>query len=180
MITTLFPTSNATETGAGLTNPNNAFADDATYATAAPGKNVTLATRYGDFNFGRFIAVGAVITKVEIIYEFLTSTTSSVATARTYYKVGGVAGSNNDDATEPAADKTVTVDVTAGRSWARADLLNGTFEVVLAAVQGSSSTAVTFSFDYVQVRVTYSKGTHNMNNYMGVQSSGLSVGEKIR
>lgn len=156
-VVTQFPTANGAETGAGLTNPNNAHADDGVnYATAAPGKNVTLATKYGTFGFDAQIPVGATITKVQIIYEFKVSVNTSIATGRTYYKIGGVAGSNNNDATEPLTDQVNTIDVTSARSWTRADLLDGTFEVVLAAVQGNSSTAVTFSFDYVKVEVTYS------------------------
>ena len=183
MIDTLFSTANAAETGAGLTNPNNAQADDGTYATAAPGKNVTLATKYQNFNFEQLIAVGTTITKVELIYEYKVSTQSSIATGRTYYKISGAAGSNNDDTTEPLADTQFVYDVTSARSWTRDDLLNGVFEVVLAAVQGNSSTAVTFSFDYVQARVTYTKGTVGMNNYMGgtcVSTGVISVAEKIR
>lgn len=154
-VTTQFPSANATETGAGLTTPNNAHADDGSYATASPGKNTTLATKYQNFGFDSLIPVNSLITKVQIIYEFKIDTTASIATARTYYKVSGNAGSNNDDATEPAADKTNTVDVTGARSWTRADLLNGTLEIVLAAVQGNSNTAVVFSFDFVKVEATH-------------------------
>lgn len=158
-VTTLFPTANAAETGAGLTNPNNAHADDGVYATAAPGKNVTLATKYQTFNFDTNIPIGATITKVQIIYQYKTSTQASIATGRTYYKISGAAGSNNDDTTEPAADTTITINVTSARQWKRSDLLNGTLEVVLAAVQGNSSTAVTFSFDFVQLEVTWHVGS---------------------
>ena len=154
VVATQFPSTQAAETGAGLTNPTNAYSDNASYATALPGKNVTLATKYGTFGFGS-IPTTASITKVQIIYEWKASTTASVATARAYSKISGSAGTNRDDATEPAADTVNTYDITSERSWTRANLLDGTFEVVLAAVQGSSSTAVTFSFDYVKVEVTY-------------------------
>ncbi len=154
-VTTLFPTSNAAETGAGLTNPTNAYSDNASYATGTPGKNTTLATKYGTFGFDAAITAGAIITKVQIIEEHKVSTTSSVATARTYAKVSGAAKANHDDATEPAGDTVKTYDITADDTWTRAKLLDGVFEVVLAAVQGSSSTAVTMSFDYVKVEVTW-------------------------
>lgn len=155
VVTTQFPSANAAETGAGLTNPNNAQADDGSYATASPGKNVTLATKYQNFGFDSLIPPNSKITKVQIIYQFKVDVTTSIATARTYYKISGTPGSNNDDATEPTTDKTNTIDVTAARSWTRADLLNGTLEVALSAVQGNSSTAVVFSFDFVQVEVTH-------------------------
>lgn len=154
-VVTNFPTANAAETGAGLTNPNNAHADDGSYATALPGKNITLATKYQNFDFDSAVPAGSVITKVQIIYQYKVSVNTSIATGRTYYKISGTPGSNNDDATEPLTDTTNTVNVTSARNWTRADLLNGTFEVALSAVQGNSSTAVTFSFDFVQVEVTY-------------------------
>lgn len=152
---TRFPSANAAETGAGLTNPNNAHADDGSYATAAPGKNVTLATKYQTFGFDAQIPTTASITRVQISYQYKVDVNTSIATGRTYYKISGAAGSNNDDTTEPLSDTIFTYDVTSARSWTRADLLDGTFEVVLAAVQGNSSTAVNFSFDYVQAIVDY-------------------------
>ena len=150
-----FPTANAAETGAGLTNPNNAHADDGSYATAAPGKNTTLATRYGNFGFDSLIPPNSLITKVQIIYQYKVSVNTSIATARTYYKISTVAGPNHDDTSEQLSDTTNTIDVTADRTWTRANLLDGTLEVALSAVQGNSSTAVTFSFDFVQVEVTH-------------------------
>ena len=176
-----FPTSNAAETGAGLTTPNNGQADDGNYATAAPGKNVTLATKYQNFGFDAVIPSGATITRVQIEYQFKVSVTSSIATGRTYYKVGGVAGSNNDDASEPVADKKNLYDVTAARTWTRADLLDGTFEVALSAVQGNSSNAVTFSFDYCKVYVDWDIERPTLENYKFVDvGDGMSTSEKIR
>src|SRR4029079_7161067 len=96
-VVTQFPTTNATETGAGLTNPNNGHADDGSYATALPGKNTTLATKYQTFGFDATIPAGSLITKVQLSYEYQVSVNTSIATGRIYYKIGGVAGSNNDD-----------------------------------------------------------------------------------
>lgn len=176
------PTANAAETGAGLTNPNNAHADDGSYATATPGKNVTLATKYQTFGFDSLIPASALIALVLIEYEFKVSVNTSIASGRTYYKVSGVAGSNNDDSSEPLADKINFVNVTSQRSWTRSDLLNGTFEVVLAAVQGNSSNAVTFSFDYVKVTVGYYEKI-TLNNYQfpsSVSAGVMSITEKIK
>lgn len=179
-IVTLYPTASAAETGAGLTNPSNAFWDDGVYATGTPGKNTTLATKYQNFNVNDNIPVGSTITKVEIILQYNVSTTASVMTARTYAKVSGSAKANHDDATEPAADTTTTYDITADDSWTRAKLLNGVLEIVLAAVQGSSSTAVTTSFDYVQLRVTYVPGgSFKLNNFQSPSvPNGVSTTEK--
>jgi len=155
-VVTQFPSSNAADVGAGLTNPTNVYADDGTYTTAAPAaKNTTLGTRYGTFGFDGVIPTDATITKVQLIYEWKCSTTGSIATARIRSSVVTTDGTNHDDATEPAADTTNTYDITAERSWVRADLLDGTFFVELHAIRGNSSTAVTFSFDYVKVEVTY-------------------------
>lgn len=178
-VVTQAPTTQAAQTGAGLTNPTNGYSNDGIYATGAPGKNTTLATKYGTFGFGAQIPSGAIIDKVQIIEEHKVSTTSSIATCRTYYKVSGVAGSNNDDATEPAADTTKTYNVTAGRSWTRADLLDGTFEVVLAAVRGNSGTAVTMSFDYVAVEVTYHMAyTQSLSDTMTLADSPVKTAKK--
>src|SRR5437762_12416544 len=108
IVVTQFPAANAAETGAGLTTPNNAHADDGNYATAAPGKNTTLATKYQNFGFDNLIPTDATITKVEIIYQFKVSVNTSIATGRTYSKVSGAAGSNHDDASEPLSDTTNT------------------------------------------------------------------------
>jgi len=155
VVVTKFPTSNSVDTGAGLTNPNNAHADDGSYATAAPGKNLSLGTAYAGFGFDSAIPSGATITKVQIIYQYKTSTTSSVATARVGAQVSTVNQATHDDTSEPAGDTTITVDITADRSWTQANLLDANFKARLLAVQGSSSTAVTFSFDFIQVEVTY-------------------------
>lgn len=189
-IVTAYPTANAAETGAGLTNPANCQTssgsdpNDGVYATAAPGKNTTLATKFQNFGLDSLIPAGSTITNVTISYEWKASTTGSVATARTYTKVGGSAGSNHDDTTEPAADTVNTYDVTSERSWTRADLLNGTFEIVLAAVQGASSTAVTFSFDYVKVSVSFTLPPYYQSeNFMFadcVSAGVISVTEKAR
>lgn len=153
-VVTRFPTTNAVYVG-GLTSPNNAHADDGVYATAAPGKNADLGTKYGNFGFDSCVPAGASITKVEILYQYKTSTTASVATSRTLARISGVDQATHDDGTEPAADTTITVDVTADRSWTRANLLDGTLEAILDARRGNSNTAVTFSYDFIQVRVTY-------------------------
>lgn len=154
-VVTLFPTTNAADVGAGLTNPNNCHADDGSYATAAPGKNTTLGTRYGTFGFDAQIPAGSTIQRVRLIYQWKASVNTSIATARIRASIGTTDLTDHDDTTEPAADTTNTYDITGERGWTRADLLDGTLFVELHAVQGNSSNAVTFSFDFVQVEVTY-------------------------
>src|SRR3990167_9266429 len=154
-VVTLFPTSNAND-ATGLTNPNNAHDDDGTnYATCAPAKNGQVSSDYAGFGFDAQIPAGSTINSVKLIYEFKVSVTNSVAIASIAYVTGGAHGSETDDATEPVADKTVTVDVTSARSWVRDDLLDATFKVHLEGRRGNSNISVTLSFDFVKVEVVY-------------------------
>lgn len=149
-----FPTTNATYSGTGFTNPNNAHADDATYATAAVASGTTKGQKYGTFGFGAAIPTGATITSVSVSYEYKVSTTAQVATSRMKARIGGTDQANHDNTAEPTTDTVVTVDITADRSWSRADLLDGTLEIVLEA-SNTTGTDVTFSYDYVKVTVGY-------------------------
>src|SRR3990167_1681720 len=154
-VVTLFPTSNAND-ATGLTNPNNAHDDDGTnYATCAPAKNGQVSSDYAGFGFDAQIPAGSTINSVKLIYEFKVSVTNSVAIASIAYVTGGAHGSETDNATEPVADKTVTVDVTSARSWVRDDLLDATFKVHLEGRRGNSNISVTLSFDFVKVEVVY-------------------------
>lgn len=174
-VVTKFPTTNAAYSGAGLTNPNNAHADDGVYATCAPAKNGALGQKYGTFGFDASIPSGATISAVKIIYEYKVSTTSSVATARTKAIIGGVDQANHDDTTEPTTDTVLTIDITADRTWNRNDLLDGTFEAVLEGRRGNSNTAVTFSFDYVKVEVTYAVAYTIAANQGGFTENGQAM-----
>lgn len=142
--------------GNGWTNPANATADDAVYATCAPAKNATVT---GDWDFAAFtdaeLPVGSTINSVTIETQFKVSTASSVATYHHQPLNNGVAGTDATDTTEPTADKIVTnaafstvpteTDLkTAGRIVARA-----------AGQRGNNNTAVTFSLDYAKVTVDY-------------------------
>lgn len=154
-VLTKFPTTNAVHV-TGLTNPNNAHDDNGVYATCAPAKNAAISTDYGTFGFDS-IPSGSTIDSVKIIYEYKVSVNTSIATARVNSVVSGVHDANHDDTTEPLADSIITVDVTADRTWTRANLLDGTLTAHLEGRRGNSNTAVTFSFDYVKVEVTYTE-----------------------
>lgn len=158
-VVTRFPTTNAAYSGAGFTNPNNLHADDGVYGTSAPAKNGTLGSRYGTFGFDGVIPAGSTISTVKIVYEFKVSVNTSVAVQRVKARIGGVDEENHDNPAEPTIDTVVTVDITADRTWTRADLLNGTFEVVAEATRGNTNTAYTASWDYVKVEVTYAAPT---------------------
>ena len=160
-VITNFPTANTAYSGAGLTNPNNGHADDGVYATCAPAKNGALGQKYQTFGFDSNLPSDATVTAVKIIYEYKVSTTASIATARTKAIISAVEEENHDDTTEPTTDTVKTIDITADRTWTRANLLNAAFEVVLEGRRGNNNTAVTFSFDYVKVEVTYTQPVTN-------------------
>jgi len=154
---TRFPSGDTAVTGT-WTNPTNVQADDGSVASVAPGKNTTSTRRQGNFGFDGQIPTGATINSVAIEVEWRVSVNTSIATLRCYVRVGSTNGSNNDNAAEPT---TLTVGQftgltrPGGGSWTRADLLDGTFFTEIAGVQGNSSTAVTFEFDYIKVTVDY-------------------------
>src|SRR3990167_4072104 len=160
-VITNFPTANAAYSGAGLTNPDNRYTDDGVYATCAPAKNGALGQKYQTFGFDSNLPSDATVTKVQIIYEYKVSTTASIATARTKAIISAVEEENHDDTGEPTTDTVKTIDITADRTWTRANLLNAAFEVVLEGRRGNNNTAVTFSFDYVKVEVTYTQPITN-------------------
>lgn len=142
--------------GNAWTSPANAVSDNSVYATAAPAKNADV---LGDWDFAAFtdaeIPVGSRITQVRLRYQFKVSTTSSVADATFTNVKGGVAGGSVNDATEPTADKDVLVTFTSTPT--EADLKTAGLIVARAdAHRGNSTTAVTFSLDYVELQVDWS------------------------
>lgn len=164
-VVTLFPTANEVAV-TGLTNPNNDHADDGSYATCAPAKNTIISTRYKTFGFDAQLPSNAIITKVQVIYQYKTSSTSVGSTARVTCQVSGIDQALHTDSTLPAADTIITVDVTADRGWTRADLLDSAFKVEHGGRRAASNTAITFSFDYIQVEVTYTLPTGFSRGYV--------------
>jgi len=154
--TTKFPTTNAIDAGSGFTNPGNANADDGVYATVLVSSGTGLqGERYGTFGFDAAIPAGATINSVTVEYQYKWSSSSATSvTARA--RVGGVVQTAHTDSGSPTADRTVTQSLTADRSWTRADLLDGTFEIT---VRPSSTPSTTFSIDYVKVTVDYTAGS---------------------
>lgn len=149
------------------TNNTNAFgiADDNTYATASPAKKGFVTGDWGNYGFDSTIPVQADITKVEIIPQYKVSTTGSVATLEVQAVVNGSSCPTTAlaQSTEPTTDTEFVGDVTSCRTWTRADLLDNAFGARITASRGSSNTAVTFSLDYIKVRVTYSMPDYNQS-----------------
>lgn len=162
-VTTRFPTANEVE-ATGWTNPNNAHVDDSLYATCGPGKNSGISTRWTTFGFDGDIPVGATITAVKIIYEYKVTTTASVATARVRARINDVDQASHDDTSEPLVDTIITVDITADRSWVRADLLDAALKITVDGRRGNSNNGVTFNLDQVKVEVTYTTGQDQIGN----------------
>ena len=86
-VTTQFPTANEAADGTQWTKPNDAHADEGTYATAAPGKNSFIDNRWKTFGFDAAIPAGSTINAVKIIYEYKVNTGTSVATMRVLARV---------------------------------------------------------------------------------------------
>ncbi len=135
--------------------------DNAAYATITGAtKNTTIGElALSGFDFDSQIPSGATIDQVELIVDWKVSTTGSVAILGTAYEVSTVAGTYQENSAEPTTDTTNTYDVTALRSWTRADLLDAAFKLRLRARQGNSATSVVYSFDYAAVRVNYTAAT---------------------
>ena len=148
---TLYPTSSTVIT-TGWTNPANAHADDAVYATAAPAKNGSIETAWSGFDFSG-IPANATIDSVAAVVQFKVSTTGSVGE---FYWRGvphsGVLPAESSDLTEPTADKTVSTTY----AWSRADLDTGT-QVRARARRGNTNTAFTGSLDFVRLDITYTE-----------------------
>jgi hypothetical protein len=159
MTTTGFklPTTDTAVSGSWTTPTNvQSKTDSNASATAAPGKNVTASRDAG--GFGLSIPAAAKITKVEIQCNWKVDVTTSIATLRLNGKVSSTVLANHDDAGEPTSFTRGLFDITADRAWTPADFADGTWFVRFNAVQGNSSNAVTFSFDYIETQVTYILG----------------------
>jgi hypothetical protein len=141
----------------GWSSPTLAFADDGSYATAAPGKNATISGRFGfpAFSSGD-IPDNSTINSVTVEVQWKVSTTSSIDTlgVQLHNPAGTGLGSEFTTTTLTTSDTVNTQQVTSGISLT--DLRSA--NVVVAhtrATRGNSNTAFTASLDYVKVTVDY-------------------------
>ncbi len=139
-------------------NAENAGADDATYATAAPAENGSVTNDWHGFGFDSVIPSGAVINGVTIEWEFKVSTTGSVAHFyRTWsFDASATVATEVLDDTEPLADKIVS---SAPNGVTRNNLLDANLRVRARAHRPSGATSYTCSLDFVRVTVTYNEDT---------------------
>ncbi len=177
--TGLTVTNNATVSTAGWTNPNNANGgDNNTFATAAPGNNATITGTWTTYGFDSNLPFNAKVTKVEIIPQYKVGSTLSTATLGVHAVVSGTncpVTAINDTSEPTAANGTDFIaDVTSCRAWTRSDLLNGTFSARIDATR-SGLLGVTFSLDYVRVRVTYSMPDYDLSAYRWFDNANSNV-----
>ncbi len=175
---TKFANANAVVT-TGWTNPTNAYADEGTYATCAPGKNLTVNSDYG---FPAF-AVGDIpnsstINSVTAEVQWKVSTTSSIDTlgVQLHNPAGTGQGSETTTTTATTADSVATQQVTSGITLAALRVAN-TVVARVRASRGNTNTAFTASLDYVKVAVDYT-APNNMTGSLTV-SGGSSLAATV-
>lgn len=138
------------------TNPANATADDGVYATAAPAKNSSV---IGDWDFAAFsdaeLPIGATINSVTIRAQYKVSTAASVASLGVQAGNNGAFDAEETHTTEPTVD--TDFDVVFNTAPTETDLKTaGRLVARIRGIRGNSNNAVTFSLDYVELRVDYS------------------------
>lgn len=153
------PTANTVQAGSGTwTSDANILADDGTEATfSLTSKNTDGRWNAGQtFNFDTAIPADAVITQVQIRADWRVNSTGGIGVLGLQAWVSGAGvGSVNENSAEPTTLTTDTYDVTSARSWTRADLLNGTFELRCRGRNGNSTTDPSYRFDHIAANITY-------------------------
>ena len=147
-----FASANAVVT-TGWTSPTNAYADDTSYATASPGRNVTVNS---DFKFADFasgdIPDGSTINSVTI--------TARAWGSNATYMTEGIRGrvSGADNGTEGTTTSTTEVTISCTLSGVTLANLRAASTTVFARVRaskGATNTSYTGSLDWVQITVDY-------------------------
>jgi len=140
----------------GWTSPTNAYADDGSYATAAPGKNSSVTTDYGFPAFTTSdIPSGSTINSVTAEFQYKTSATGVTG------ELVGIQLNNNGTLLDSESTFTpATGDTTSTLSnitaVAQADLQTANqFKVRVRSAKGNTNTSVTHSVDYVKLTVDY-------------------------
>lgn len=156
----LLPTARTIDAGSGTwTNDVNVLTDDGAEATFSLAvKNTVGRWLIGqNFGFDAAIPVGATIDLVEIRMEYRVNTTAGVArpSIQAFVAGGGVGTVQFASPLEPTVLTLNTIDITSARSWTRADLLNGTFEVRVRGDNGNSTTDPSYRWDYIAAQVSY-------------------------
>jgi hypothetical protein len=157
----VLPTANTVEAGSGTwTNDTNIRVDDGTEATfSLASKNTTGRWNAGQtFNLDSAIPSGSTIDTVEIRCEWRLNNAGGIGILEMQAFVsGGAVGAVRSNSAEPTTLTTDNANITADRSWVRADLLNGTFELKCRGRNGNSATDPSYRFDHIAVQVGYTE-----------------------
>lgn len=152
-VSTRFPTTDVAVSGT-WTTPTNVQADDAATASVTPAaKNTSNEREQGGYGFDGIIPSDATIDTVELLVEWHT-VSPGICNLGVQYLISAAGGTYQENSAEPTSPTADVYDVTALRSWTRADLLDANLTTRLRGRNGNN-TAGTYHFDYVQVRVNY-------------------------
>jgi uncharacterized repeat protein (TIGR01451 family) len=152
------PTQTASATGfTALTNPTNAFGDDAANATGTFSSTTTLGQQY--FGYGASIPAGAVPQGIEVRVDYSLSNTSGTNTLSVDLSTNGTTWTTAyQNVAEPTSQITYIAGSPTelwGRTWTAADLSNLRVRVRMART-GTTLTG-NFNLDWVSVRLTYNQ-----------------------
>jgi len=159
-------TAQSTDTLASTTwsNAANILVNDDTEATEAivakntpgTGSSTTGWIKVGTFGFDSLIPSGANITNVSISVRWRMNSAGGIGNRDMCWALSGTRDTNTHSlSTEPTTLETTVTDVTSERSWTRANLLNGTFEVHARGRNGNSTTDPSYRFAWIKVEVQY-------------------------
>lgn len=180
----VLPTTRTVDAGSGTwTNDVNILASDGSEATfSLTSKNTDGSQlRAQNFGLGSAIPVGATIDQVQIRMNYRVNSTAGVADPRIQAYVSGasVGAIRSGSPSEPTTLTINDFDITADRSWTRADLLDGTFEILIWGRNGASTSDPSYRWDYVAVDVTYTEApsgnnfTVTINDNLGLTDTGI-------
>jgi hypothetical protein len=165
-----FGNANAASTGAGFTNPTNAYADDGSYATCAPAKNGGIGSDYGFPAFAsQDIPDGATINSVAVEIQYKSSTTGSANASMRLQLENGTLLDAEQSGGMSTTDTTLTHSVASGIALDDLRNANGV-QARVTGRRGNSNTAITWSVDYVRLTVDYTPAV------VGAGSAGLTLG----
>lgn len=151
--------SSAVYTGdTAFTTPGNVSASDGTYTgTQSVSSSSHIGERYGNWGWDAQILVGSTITDVKLEYKYKGTRVSGSLVGHMFARIGGTDQTDHTDTESATFSSGVVVGPTSifgDRSWTRADLLDGTFEMVVRATSTTGSwTSV--GFDYIAVTVNW-------------------------
>lgn len=153
-------------TGTAWSNQSNALADSDTEATESvtakntpvSGTSTTGWMKLGNYGFDAAVPSGATVVMVEVRVRWRMNSAAGVGNRDWAWSLSGTRGSSDHAlTTEPTlALETYTADVTTERSWTRADLLDGVFEVHVRGRNGNSTSDPSYRFAWAKTEVVYS------------------------